>query len=144
MAFAQLEDYRGSIELILFSDIYDARRPLIANDSVVGILGKIDTTRGDPKVKVDDIVEPARLPQRAAQSVHVRLKEEVGSEESLHSMREYLLDCQGSCSLFFHLSGSNGTPEVVVQASSQIQVADSPDVLDRIREFPQVADVWKE
>jgi len=144
MAFAQLEDYRGSIELIIFSDIYDARRSLLANDRVVGILGKIDTTRGDPKVKVDDIVEPGALPQRAAQAVHVRLRDEVGTEESLHTMREYLLDRRGSCSLYFHLSGNNGTPEVVVQASSQIQVADSQDVLDHIREFPQVADVWKE
>jgi DNA polymerase-3 subunit alpha len=144
MAFAQLEDYRGSIELIIFSDIYDARRVLIANDKVIGILGKIDTTRGDPKVKVDDIVEPGALPQRAAQAVHVRLRDEVGSEESLHKMREYLLDRRGSCSLFFHLSGSNGTLETVVLASSQIQVADSQDVLDHIREFPQVADVWKE
>ncbi|HUI70485.1 MAG TPA: DNA polymerase III subunit alpha [Spirochaetia bacterium] len=144
MAFAQLEDRRGSIELIIFSDIYDTRRALIANDKVVGVLGKIDTTRGDPKVKVDDIVEPGALPQRAAQAVHVRLKDEVGSEESLHTMREYLLDRHGACSLFFHLSGNNGTPEVVVQASSQIQVSDSQDVLDHIREFPQVADVWKE
>ncbi len=144
MAFAQLEDYRGSIELIIFSDIYDARRSLLANDRVVGILGKIDTTRGDPKVKVDDIVEPGALPQRAAQAVHVRLRDEVGTEESLHTMREYLLDRRGSCFLYFHLSGSNGTPEVVVQASSQIQVADSQDVLDHIRVFPQVADVWKE
>jgi len=144
MAFAQMEDLRGSIELIIFSDIYDARRALISNDKVVGVLGKIDTTRGDPKVKVDDIVEPGALPQRAAQAVHVRLKDEVGSEESLHGMREYLLDRHGSCSLFFHLSGNNGSPEVVVQASSQIQVADSQEVLDHIREFPQVADVWKE
>ncbi len=144
MAFAQIEDYRGSIELIIFSDIYDARRSLIANDNVVGILGKIDTTRGDPKVKVEDIVEPRALPQRAAQAVHVRLRDEVGTEESLHTMREYLLDRRGSCSLYFHLSGSNGTPDVVVQASSQIQVADTQDVLDHIREFPQVADVWKE
>ena len=120
MAFAQIEDYRGSIELIIFSDIYDARRELIANDKVVGILGKIDTTRGDPKVKVDDIVEPGALPQRAPQAVHVRLRDEVGSEESLHLMREYLLDRRGSCSLYFHLSGSNGAREVVVQASSQI------------------------
>ncbi|HVO39842.1 MAG TPA: DNA polymerase III subunit alpha [Spirochaetia bacterium] len=143
MAFAQVEDFRGSIELVIFSDVYDSRRELISNDRVVGVLGKIDTTRGDAKVKVDDIVEPAGLPQRAAQALHVRLREEVGTEESLHQMREYLLDRRGTCALFFHLPG-NGSPEVVVQASSQIQVADSREVLDRIREFPQVADVWKE
>ena len=66
MAFAQLEDMRGSIECILFSDIYDARRALIVNDAMVGVVGKIDTTRGDPKVKVEDIMEPAALPQKPA------------------------------------------------------------------------------
>ena len=103
MAFAQLEDFSGSIELILFSDVYESRRALIANDAIVGVQGKIDTTRGDAKVKVDDIMEPGALPQRPAQAVHVRLRDEVGTEESLHEMREYLLDRRGSCSLFFHV-----------------------------------------
>ena len=80
-----LRTFRGSIELILFSDIYESRRALIANDAIVGVRGKIDTTRGDAKVKVDDITDPASLPQKPAQAVHVRLKDEVGTEESLHT-----------------------------------------------------------
>jgi len=143
MAFAQLEDRNGSIELIVFSDVYENRRGLVANDSIVGVLGKIDTTRGEAKVKVEDVMEPRSMPQKAAQALHVRLRDEVGTEESLHALREYLLDRRGRCALFFHVGG-NGSPEVVVQASSQIQVSDSEEVLDRIREYPQVADVWTE
>jgi len=155
MAFAQLVDLRGSIELILFSDIYESRRALIANDAVVGVLGKIDTTRGDAKVKVDEITDPGSLPQKPAQAVHVRLRDEVGTEESLHTMREYLLDRRGTCALFFHVgngsaAGGNGggdkpaSRETVVQASSQIRVAGTEDVLAGLREYPQVADVWTE
>ena len=159
MAFAQLADFKGSIELILFSDIYESRRALIANDAIVGVKGKIDTTRGDAKVKVDEVTEPGALPQKPAQAVHVRLKDEVGTEESLHTMREYLLDCRGSCSLFFHVGGGNGgraretaprpparrpNGETVVQASSQIRVAGTEQVLEGLREYPQVADVWTE
>jgi hypothetical protein len=169
MAFAQLTDFRGSIELILFSDIYESRRPLIANDAIVGVRGKIDTTRGDAKVKVDDISEPGSLPQKAAQAVHVRLKHDVGTEESLHTLREFLLDRRGACTLFFHVGGGNGATapvggnggpggdapasdghaaassgEAVVQASSQIRVSAAEDVLDALREFPQVADAWTE
>ncbi|MGA2976274.1 MAG: DNA polymerase III subunit alpha [Spirochaetia bacterium] len=144
MAFAQLADFNGSIELILFSDVYENRRALIVNDAIVGVLGKIDTTRGDAKVKVDDIMEPGAVPQKLAQAVHVRLKDEVGSEESLHTMREYLLDRRGSCSLFFHVQSGNGGGEVVVQASSQIRVAGSEEVLAGLREYSQVADVWTE
>ena len=142
MAFAQIEDRRGSIELVLFSDLYDARRALIVNDAVVGVLGTIDTTRGEPKVKVDDIMEPGSLPQKPASEVHVRLRGEVGSEESLHQMREYLLDNRGGCSLFFHLGA--GPAETVVAASAQIRVSDCEAVLERVRAYPQVEDVWKQ
>ncbi len=162
MAFAQLTDLRGSIECILFSDIYESRRQMIANESIVGVKGKIDTTRGDAKVKVDDISEPGSLPQKAAAAVHIRLKEDVGSEESLHTLREYLLDRRGSCALFLHVGSGNGAAiglpaaggaaaagdaagrEAVVQASSQIRVSGADDVLDALREYPQVADVWTE
>jgi DNA polymerase-3 subunit alpha len=144
MAFAQIEDRHGSIECILFSDLYEARRGLIANDAVVGIVGKIDTTRGEPKVKVDDIMEPGSLPQKPAEEVHVRLRGEVGSEESLHQMREYLLDNRGGCGLFFHVGGGDGRAETVVAASAQIRVSDSEDVLERVRAYPQVEDVWKQ
>ena len=144
MAFGQLADYKGAIECIFFSDIYEQKRPLIASDAIVGVQGKIDTTRGDAKLKVDDIMEPGNLPQRPAQAVHVRLRDEVGSEESLHQMREYLLDQRGGCSLFFHLGNGNGGGETVVQASSQIRVAGSDEVLAGLKEYPQVADVWTE
>jgi DNA polymerase-3 subunit alpha len=144
MAFAQLADFRGSIELILFSDIYESRRALIANDAIVGVKGTIDTTRGDAKVKVDEIMDPAHLPQKPAQAVHIRLKNEIGTEESLHTLREYLLDRRGACALLFHVGGGNGAGDTVVQASSQIRVAGSEDVLAGLREYPQVADVWTE
>jgi len=106
------------------------------------VKGKIDTTRGDAKVKVDEVTEPGSLPQKPAQAVHVRLKDEVGTEESLHTMREYLLDCRGTCALFFHVETGNGG--TVVQASSQIRVAGTEKVLAGLREYSQVADVWTE
>ncbi|HET6485929.1 MAG TPA: DNA polymerase III subunit alpha, partial [Spirochaetia bacterium] len=143
MAFAQLEDYRGSIELILFSDIYERHRELIASDAIVGVQGKIDTTRGDPKVKVDEVMDPRSIPQKPVQAVHVRLRDEVGTEESLHEMREYLLERRGDCALYLHVGG-DGSPETVVQASSQIRVAGTEEVLSDLRGYPQVADAWTE
>jgi DNA polymerase-3 subunit alpha len=144
MAFAQLEDLNGSIELIFFSDIYESKRALIVNDAIVGVLGKIDTTRGDAKVKVEDIMEPKGLPQKPAQAVHVKMREEVGTEESLHTMREYLLDKRGACTLFFHVESGSAGGEVVVQASSQIRVAGTDEVIAGLKEYPQVADAWTE
>jgi len=93
---------------------------------------------------VDDISDPGSLPQRSAQALHVRLKPGVGDEESLHTLREFLLEKRGGCTLFLHVGDGNGGGESVVQASSQIRVSGSEQVLDALREYPEVADAWTE
>ncbi len=144
MAFAKIEDRRGSIEAIFFSDVYERRRPLIQAEGIVAILGKIDLSKGEAKVKADEVLEPAALADKAARAVHVRLRDDVGSEAGLHELRECFLDNKGKCSLFLHLGAAKGGGETVVQASSQIQVSDSEDLLSRVRSYPQVAEAWKE
>jgi DNA polymerase-3 subunit alpha len=143
MAFAELEDNRGSIEVIFFSDVYERRASFIKNEKIVAVLGKIDQTKGDAKVKADDVMEPGALARKAASAIHIKLRDDVGSEVSLHEMREYFLDNKGGCSLYFHLEGRGGG-ETVVAASSHIQVSDSESVISRIKKYLQVADVWTE
>jgi DNA polymerase-3 subunit alpha len=142
MAFALLEDLAGSIELVIFSDVYERCRSLCATGRTVAVTGKVDLTRGDAKVKVDDMLEPKDLARRPSRAVHVRLRDDIGGEEGLHRLREYLLDHRGTCGVFFHLGADGG--EVVVRASAQIQVSDADDVLAGIRAHPQVAETWKE
>ena len=141
MAFARLEDLRGSIELVIFSDVFERCRPLCTAGATVAVAGKVDLTRGDAKVKVDDMLEPKDLARRASHAVHVRLCDDIGGEEELHRLREYLLDHRGTCDVFFHLGADGG--EVVVRASAQIQVSDADDVLAGIREHPQVTETWR-
>jgi DNA polymerase III subunit alpha len=142
MAFARLEDLNGSIEVIFFSDLYEKKSALIAAEKIVAVTGTVDTSKGEAKVKAEDVAEPGTLAGRSARAIHIRLRADVGSEASLHEMREYFLDNKGRCNLFFHLG--NGGGETVVRASAHIQVSDSDGVITRIKEYPQVEDAWKE
>jgi DNA polymerase-3 subunit alpha len=141
MAFAQLDDLRGSIELVIFSDVYERRRALVTSGRIVAVAGTIDLARGDPKVKVDDMMEPQELARREVRAVHVRLREEAGSEEGLQRLLEFMLDHRGTCGVYLHLGGNGGT---VIRASAQILVSDADEVLAGIREHPEVADAWRE
>jgi DNA polymerase III alpha subunit len=167
MAFARLEDLRGSIELVIFSDVYERRQPMVAAGKIVAVTGAIDRSRGDPKVKVEDMMEPEEMGRREARAVHIRLAGDVGSEESLLTLREYLLDHRGSCSLYFHLgpgpavqgtgtaagpavqgtetaAGPAACGETLIRASVQLRVSDAEQVLAGIREHPGVVDAWRE
>ena len=58
MAFAALEDLRGSVELVVFADVFEKSRALLAVDRVVAAVGRLDRSRGDPKLKVERLSGP--------------------------------------------------------------------------------------
>ncbi len=58
MAFAVLEDLRGSIELVVFADVFEKSRALLTVDRVVAAVGRVDRSRGDPKLKVERLLRP--------------------------------------------------------------------------------------
>jgi len=50
MAFVQLEDLRGSIEVVVFPSIYEKTRRLWAEETILLIKGRVDVRDGKPKV----------------------------------------------------------------------------------------------
>jgi DNA polymerase-3 subunit alpha len=55
MGFASLEDLQGRIDLVIFTRTWEKVVDWIRPDMVVMVTGKIDRSRGDPKVIVDEI-----------------------------------------------------------------------------------------
>jgi DNA polymerase III subunit alpha len=144
MAFATLEDMRGSIEVIFFSDIFEKKSSMVAADRIVAVTGTVDMSKGEAKVKADDVQEPGTLAPRAARAIHIRLRDEQCSETGLLEMRDFFLENAGACGLYFHVGGASGSGETVVMASAHIRVSEADGVIQRIKEYPQVADAWKE
>jgi DNA polymerase-3 subunit alpha len=147
MAFALLEDYRGSIELIIFTGVYEKHQARLTEDAIVGVVGKIDTSRGDPKFLVDDFRDPENLEEKEAGEVHVVLSEDLTGEEDFYHLRSFIFEHPGTCALYLHFPPANGgseSKERVLKASSQISLSSKEEVLDKIRNLPLVLEVWKQ
>ncbi len=65
MGFVSLEDLQGSIELVVFSRIWQDVVQWLTPDKVVVVRGKVDRERGEPKILVDDITTEVRLVRSA-------------------------------------------------------------------------------
>jgi DNA polymerase-3 subunit alpha len=144
MAFANIEDFEGSVEVVVFPSILEKHRESVKAEVVVAVVGKADTSRGEPKVVADEFMSPAELRERRVNSVHARIDAEFLPEESLLQLREFLIDRRGSCAFYIHLRRDGGR-EVVVRASPQMSVTPDDEVLAGIRErAPQVVEVWKQ
>jgi DNA polymerase III subunit alpha len=141
MAFAVLEDFKGSVELVFFDEAYQSNRETLVDDAIVGIIGNLEERRGRRQIIVQDLRPPNRLEEREAREVHIRLRGSLTEGEDLYQLRALLFDRQGPCPVYLHV-GSNGG-ESIVEASSQIRVSSRKETLEEIRRHAAVADVWR-
>ena len=144
MAFAVLEDFKGSIELVFFPDIWEQIGESIKEDEVIGLTGKIDLSRGDPKFLVDSILKPEELEESRQQEIHIRIAHTLEHEDALYDFRSFLIGYQGACPVYLHLQGAANRKETVIRVSSHMGISSKREVLENIQQHPQVLEVWKE
>ena len=144
MAFAALEDLRGSVELVVFADVFEKSRALLAVDRVVAAVGRLDRSRGDPKLKVERLLPPEDLAPRPPRAVHVRFACIAADEQEFLRLRDLMVGKPGDCAVYFHIRGDGAGGEIVIKASPQLALAAAEDVLALVRSSPLVEDVWKE
>ncbi|MFP4068079.1 MAG: OB-fold nucleic acid binding domain-containing protein, partial [Spirochaetaceae bacterium] len=142
MAFAELEDYNGTVECVFFDDAYNASRERLTEDAIVGLVGTFEERRGRTQFVVKETRAPEELEERDAAEVHIRLDEDIDRREELYRLRAFLFERSGPSEVYLHL-GRNGR-ETVIRASQQLTVSSKHETLEAIRALDHVIDVWKQ
>ncbi len=115
MAYGVLEDMYGSVELVVFSRVLEAARPLLKSGQVVVVRGKISAKEDrEPSVLVASLeaapppdaavaAPPARLPKKAANpGLYLRLPSLESSE--WHRVRKLLRVFEGQTPVYVRLA----------------------------------------
>jgi DNA polymerase-3 subunit alpha len=104
MAFADLEDFEGSVELVIFREPYDKFRSLLAPDSVVWVEGTA-SSRSGKKITVRRVTTVEQMRQRLAKYVTIALPATSASEDNLKALRDVLARHKGACRLRLVIGG---------------------------------------
>jgi len=142
MAFATLEDFNGSIELMVFSKVFERYGHLLIEDAIVGVVGRVDMSRDIAQIKVDEIKQPDELKETSIRETHIELIDQDYSEEELIDLRSFFQDMPGPSTLYLHVLDSNR--KTIVKSSNQLGVAVDDSVLERIKNYKAVGTAWKE
>ncbi|ADK80454.1 DNA polymerase III subunit alpha [Sediminispirochaeta smaragdinae] len=142
MAFLQLEDYNGKIESVVFSKLWEQIRDKVETDGVIACTGKMDLSRGEPKLLLESFSDPSEIEVKGGYEVHIRIDRSLCTEEKLLGFRSFLVDFQGACPVYFHIVKKNGQGETIIQVNRQISLSSEDDALDQIRSHPHIEDVW--
>jgi len=132
MAFVQVEDLTGAVEVIVFSRLYEERRLLLQPDGIVIIRGKVDarTTSADDeersesaKIIADDIIAfdaPDEEGWVRNQVVHLDLPAEASADQ-LARLQDILGSAPGPDRVLMHLQREDGLVEMELGERYRVQ-----------------------
>jgi DNA polymerase-3 subunit alpha len=93
MAFVTMEDYSGSVELIVFSSCYEKSQECIAEERMVLITGRISTREGEaPKIICSEVMPLEDLSERFSCQLVIKIDRDCSDskiERALASLEQY-------------------------------------------------------
>jgi DNA polymerase-3 subunit alpha len=149
MAFAQVDDYNGTIDIVVFARAYEESEHFLVEEAIVGLVGKVEFDEKKEKYQflVEKFKRPEELSKQGASEVHIQIGDEPQEEGDFYQLRDVFFDNPGSALIYLHMNARNGNGQSgkkVIRVSPGIMLAPREDVLDRIREIPWILDVWRQ
>ena len=108
MAFATLEDFVGTVEVVIFSDCYEKSRRITRLDSMVLVKGRASTKEGEKaKVVASDIISLSKVYQKMKPPMHILLFSSGTSQDIVTELKEILSLHPGKSQVFLHVRTDN-------------------------------------
>lgn len=105
MAFITLEDLVGTIECVVFSDLYAQSSTLLKSDSPIFVKGNVDHNDESSKILAREIVSLERMRLQKTRAVHLTVRQDLLTKESLEEFKHLLGKFPGRLPTYLHLIG---------------------------------------
>jgi DNA polymerase-3 subunit alpha len=143
MAFATVEDFSGSAEMLVFASVYEKFRDLIQPDSLVLIVGRVSTDENrEPKIICDEVIPLDQARHRFTRNVCLNLKLEDIKVTLLQKIERLAKEHPGRCQLLLHVT--NGDRREYIIRSRKYKVAPESGLLEGLKELLGKENVWIE
>lgn len=103
MANIVLEDFSGTVEVIVFPNLFKTSQHLLKGDMPIVVKGRVDKSEEEVKLVAIEIYPIIEARERFTKSVHLFCEGEHLKAEKLDELRNLLLKNHGNCKVFLHL-----------------------------------------
>jgi DNA polymerase-3 subunit alpha len=123
MAVGVIEDKTGSIEVVIFPDIYEQEKENITEEVPVLLMGEVFVDEESPKIRANKIIPLEELKKTLAKEVHIALKTQGLEEDTLLRLRKILKEFSGKLPVYLHLYTPRNA-EVVIRSGDSVSLKD--------------------
>jgi len=126
MCVFTLEDHQGSVEVVVFPEMYGKHRMVIENGALLLVRGKFERDEENSRFQCTDIMPLALLKERLSRGVRIRLKATC-PRETIEALWELLPKHRGDRPVAVEVEMNGGSRHLIVRAevTSSIRVRTS-------------------
>jgi DNA polymerase-3 subunit alpha len=103
MAFAVLEDRLGSVEVMVFPDIFSRTSEFLKSDEPLLVTGTVEAGEDSRKIKATDIVPLCTAKEQNTSKVFFTLKADLLQREQLESLKDIICRYRGACRAYVRI-----------------------------------------
>ncbi len=118
MAFVNLEDMHGSVEVTVFSSVYGKVYDLLVEDSSILVQGQLQKGENYIKILADTVIPMDKADETWTASVHFKIDMTRVEKSLLLELSEILKKHPGSCRAYIHLLNPDKTETIIAFSES--------------------------
>lgn len=103
MAFLNVEDKEGTIEVVTFAEPYALARPLLEGDEPLAVWGKVQHDEKGSKLLANRILSMEEAQLQSVDAVHIKLEAASMDHDGFGRLRHLLMSHPGECKALLHL-----------------------------------------
>jgi DNA polymerase-3 subunit alpha len=104
MAFATLEDFVGTVEVLVFSDCFERKRNLVRNGSMILVTGRASTREAEKtKIIVSEIIPLDKAFQEMDGFLHLKIGSQIAGDDFIPQLKDIFSSHPGKSSVILHM-----------------------------------------
>lgn len=139
MAFVSLEDTISSVEVVVFSDVFEKIGDKLRKDALILVKGRVNAQDGEnPKITAEEIIELAEAQSEFSKVIHIKVDDGV-DEKTLLQLKNLLTKFRGNSDINLHVIDEEKT---ILILSPNLKVKASPELIKGIEGIVGTGKVW--
>ena len=134
MAFIQLEDLSGSVEVVCFPKLFAENRGLLESEDPLLVTGRLNRNENSIAVVADEILPLSRAAEKMQTKLTLKVDLDSANKATLASLRGLLAQHRGPAPVTLRLLRS-GQFMAVMEAGPDHGIQPNQDLLDQVRQL---------
>lgn len=143
MAFLNLEDMKGFVEVILFPDVYKASSLALNNGEPIIVKGVIDIADENVKIKGIEVSPLTNYVLNGNKKLHIKIPSDLVSSAKLNNFKQLILSFKGNYKILLHLTEKDNQ-ETIIELSEQYMVDPSEQFQNYVKTIFKSAAIFFE